>query len=345
MLDSKFQQADLSLGTYTSKGALPNNNRVHPLTYGKYTILLSEDQPYVYDGSTLSAVSTYTAGTKPRFGASFANFTWIAGGDVYSNILYISRPITATHPEYCYDWVGSGADSIVCKANIEALASTLDRLFIFQSDRIEWINRNSYTTIAGSLAFYTNPFAKGEQIASPSSAIVAGDKILYLTKSKKIKAINYAVGVDQVEISQISDDPITGINDFMATLNDDLSQTWGYYDAEAKQAKWYVRSQNSTINDLTLIYDLVAKTFLVDDNKFFSCVTDHNAKIYAGSMLNGTTYQDETGYDDDGAPIAWYRISAPFPFGFPAKNKIWTGVDLTGTINTITTIQQDILID
>ena len=69
----------------------------------------------------------------------------------------------------------------------------MDRIFIFQTDRIEWINRNSYTTIAGSLKFYTNPFASGEPIASPKAPIVAGDKILYLTKSKKIKAINYAV--------------------------------------------------------------------------------------------------------------------------------------------------------
>jgi len=67
-------------------------------------MIFTEDVPYVYDGTTLSAVTTYSAGTAPRFGANFANFTWIAGGLTYSNILYISRPIKATTQNYCYDW-------------------------------------------------------------------------------------------------------------------------------------------------------------------------------------------------------------------------------------------------
>jgi len=345
MLNSKLQQVDLTLGTYTDKGALPNDNLVYPVTYGKYTILLSGGVPYVYDGTTLSAVTTYVSGSKPRFGVTFANFTWMAGGDTYSNILYISRPTTAANPEYCYDFTGSGADSLILKSNIEALAVTLDRIFIFQEDRIEWLSRSSYVTIAGSLKWTPNPFATGEQIASPTSPIVVGDKVLYLTKAKKIKAINYAVGVDQVEISNISDDPVTGINDFMDSLDDDQSQAYGFYDSVAKQAKWYVKSRGSTVNDLVLIYDLVAKTFLVDNNKFFSCVTTHDSKIYAGSMLNGNVYEDETGYDDDGAEIAWYRVSAPFSYGTHSKNKIWKHFEQTGTINTLTTIQQDILVD
>lgn len=131
----------------------------------------------------------------------------------------------------------------------------------------------------------------------------------------------------------------------MDSLDDDQSQCFGFYDSFAKLAKWYVKSRGSTVNDLVLIYDLVAKTFLVDNNKFFSCVAEHNSKIYAGSMLNGNTYEDETGYDDDGAEIAWYRVSAPFSAGTHSKNKIWKDFEHTGTINTLTTIQQDIIVD
>jgi len=79
MLNSKLQQVDTTLGTYTDKGTLPNDNLVYPLTYGKYTILLSGDVPYVYDGTTLAAITTYVSGSKPRFGTTFANFSWIAG--------------------------------------------------------------------------------------------------------------------------------------------------------------------------------------------------------------------------------------------------------------------------
>jgi hypothetical protein len=308
--NSKLRSVNFTTSAYVDIGNLPNDNRVHPVTFGKYTILLSEDQPYVYDGAALSAVATYSVGTAPRFGATFANFTWIAGGSTFKNVLYVSRPVTAANQERCYDFTGTGADQIVCKSNILSLVSTLDRLFIFQEDRIEWINRSSYTTIGGVTTFYTNPFAFGEAVVSPTCAVVAGDKLFFLTKSKKIKTINFVVGVDQVEIGELSDDPATGITDFMDSLNDDQSQAAGFYDPVAKQVKFFVRSGKGTFNDTVIIWDLIAGTFLIDDSKFFSCATAHNGANYAGAYLNASTIQDDYGSDDDGQPISWYRKGA-----------------------------------
>lgn len=71
----------------------------------------------------------------------------MAGADYYSNILYVSRPITAANQEYCYDWTGSGSDSMVFESEILALAATLNRLFIFRKGGINWIDKSSYTTV------------------------------------------------------------------------------------------------------------------------------------------------------------------------------------------------------
>jgi hypothetical protein len=67
----------------------------------------------------------------------------------------------------------------------------------------------------------------------------------------------------------------------MNSLNDDLSKSVGFYDQKNKLIKFFVRSKNSLTNDICIIWDLVNKTFLVDNNKFYSILTNHNNKVYA----------------------------------------------------------------
>lgn len=49
---------------------------------------------------------------------------------------------------------------------------------------------------------------------------------MFLTKGKRIKTINYVLGVDQVELGDLSNSVDVGITKFLdEQLNDDLSQT------------------------------------------------------------------------------------------------------------------------
>jgi hypothetical protein len=99
-------------------------------------------------------------------------------------------------------------------------------MFIFEDERIEWIDKSSYTTISSVITFFSNPLAQGEAVPNNGSVIVAGDKVFFLTKGKRIKTINYVLGVDQVEIGDISNSADVGITKFLdEQLNDDLSQT------------------------------------------------------------------------------------------------------------------------
>lgn len=119
------------------------------------------------------------------------------------------------------------------------------------------------------------------------------------------------MGVDQVEIGELSDDPETGITAFMDSLDDDQSDAFGYFDSVSKLVKFHVKSSGAAFNDTVIVWDMVAKTFLVDDSKFFSCLVTHDGKTYAGSSINASAFQDETGTDDDGQPISGYRKGAP----------------------------------
>lgn len=119
------------------------------------------------------------------------------------------------------------------------------------------------------------------------------------------------MGVDQVEIGELSDDPETGITAFMDSLDDDQSDAFGYFDPDFKLVKFHVKSSGAAFNDTVVVWDMVAKTFLVDDSKFFSCLVTHDRKTYAGSAINASVLQDETGTDDDGQSISGYRKGAP----------------------------------
>lgn len=345
VVDSKLKSCDLTNWNYTNIWSLPNDNDVWTITFGKYTIILTGWVPYVYDWATLSAVTTYVTNSNPSFGTEFLNFTWIAWTWSFSNILYQSRPIISTNQEYSYDWNGSWAWQIIMKSNILWMVATLSRLVIFTEKSIEYIDRGSYTTIGWVLNFYPNPIAQWERLANNRCAVSAWDKIFLLTADKKIKTIDYISWIDDLKIWELSDDEKVWIPNFMNSLNDDLSKSVWFYDQKNKLIKFFVRSKNSLTNDICIIWDLVNKTFLVDNNKFYSILTNHNNKVYAWSCLNSYLYEDEIWTDDDWWEIAWYRYWAILVNGNQNKNKMYNSVSTSGTINSTTKIRKEVILD
>lgn len=345
VVDSKLKSCDITNGNFTNIGTLPNNNDVWIITFWKYTIILTGAQPYVYDWTTLSAVTTYVANSNPSFGAGFLNFTWVAWTWTLANILYQSRPILSTNQEYSYDWNWTWAWQIIMKSNILWLISTLSKLIIFTEKSIEWIDRSSYTTIWWVLNFYPNPLAQWEKLANSRCVVSAWDKVFFLTADKKIKTIDYIQWISELRIWELSDDEQVGIPNFMNSLNDDLSKSVGFYDQKNKLIKFFVRSKNSLTNDICIIWDLVSKTFLVDNNKFYGILVNHNNKVYAWSCLNSVVYEDESWTDDDWWEIAWYRYSAILANWRQTKNKMYNWVCTTGTINSTTQITKEIILD
>ena len=284
--------------------------------------------------------------SNPRFCKGFLNFNWAAGGNTGAfskeSILYVSAPVSATSPQKCYDWTGSGSDAIVMKAKIVGLASTLDRLFIFQENRIDWIGKSSYTTIGGVTTFSPSSLSKGDTLASKDAAVVAGDKVVFLTSNLRVKTIGYALGVDQPEIGSLSepaDNPEVGIQKWLDdNLHADQSGCFGWYDGKNRLVKFHVRTKSSPYNDIVLIWDLANQTFLVDSNKFFGANAKLGEDFFCGSSIDGEVYQDEYGEDDDGMDMTGWRRGCKLTLGVPGTYKVWLGEKINGTIRSGTVV-------
>lgn len=334
-------------GTFTDL-SLPDTD-VNFITFGIYTIILTGSWfPFVFDGETMTQLtsSNIETGANPAYWAKFANFTFVSGNwEGKKNILYISIWITAAAQTNSYDWVSWGSEQITMKGEILWLEATLNRLYIFTDKTIEFIDKWSLTDVWGAVSFYTSPIWRGEQLASHRSIVSAWDKVFYITKSKKIKTINYLQGSVELAIWDLSDRKDQSIQAYMDNLNDDLSWTWGFYDKKDNVIMWGLRTKASAINDEVLIYDITNDTFLRDKWYYYSQMEVLNGDNYACGWLNSDVYLHNSWKDDDGAGIEWKRRTAKLYVWNQFDRKIFRGFHFSGVYNTLSEINTIINVD
>ena len=318
------------------------------VTYDKYTIILNgEDYPYLYDGSSLSQLGSWNITNWANAGVwtSFADFTIVAWTWAYANQLFISKPIVSTAITDCYDWVDATADIRTMKSNILGMVSTLDRLIVFCENSIEWLDRSTVATVWGKSVFYTKPIGEWDKLASHRSIVAAGDKIFFITKDNKIKTIDYIQGTSDLRIGNLSDQEKQSISLFMENLDSDQSESFWYFNKTENLIKRHVKSQGALFIDTVINYDLINKTFLPDDNKYFSCAEEYDKKYYCGGDVNSNLYQDEVWYDDDWEGISWYRRSKDDPLGNPQIRKSVRGVWVNWQINSLWSFNMEVYVD
>jgi hypothetical protein len=333
----------------TDIGDLMTTNLCRIINYGTYMIILTgADKPRHYDGTTLAQVSgsEITAWVNPEFGVKYAGFTFI-NSKLNRNLAYYSRPITLANQNYCYDWSGSGSGTIDLKDELLGMTANLNAIRCFTKSKIQRVDKSNVTTTGGVTSPYAIEFAQGYDLASHDSIVNAGQVIMFLTKNKKIGTINYKGTVTEPQMSIISDTPWMSIDGFMQSeLVDDQSESFGFYDRNQNIANWFVKSKNSTVNDICLIYDIQNETFYIDDNKFYSCMTSLGDDIYAGSAFSHRIIQDENGNSDRGSKIYCYFETTDIVVGgWPANMKEFVGQKLAGQINSLAVINWTTYVD
>lgn len=347
--NKQFSQVDISAGTYTDKWAVSTTDKdVNFVTYWTNTIILNwEDYPYVWDGTNISQLGAgnIEADANPLFWTVFADFTVVAGTWTKSNNIYISKPITASDITDAYDWADATADIRSMKSDVLGLVGTLNRLYVFCDASIEYMDRSTTATVGWSTVFYTKPIAEGDKLASYRSIVAAWEKIFFLTQDKKIKTLNYVQWVAELAVGEISDQDWRSISLFMEGLDADQSESMWYLHRGENIIKRHLKTESAKFNDVILVYDLTSQTFLVDDNKFFSCVTEHNRKYYTGSHINSDLTEDEVDYDDDDSWTPRYRWTKKMFLGDPLVKKRFRGVWLNWQINTVWEINIEVFID
>lgn len=159
--------------------------------------------PKIFNGTTVTDIITVPASTTGIL-EYCRNFSFITK----DNILYISRPITAANPEYAYDWTGSGSQNITYDSKIAGLKSTMNGLYVFLDNKVEYLGANALQNVSGAATFISTPLGEG---AAPISNLViaaSGDKIFYISKNLQIQTVNFVQGATNPSIGELSARPV-----------------------------------------------------------------------------------------------------------------------------------------
>lgn len=328
----------------TDIGDISHTWKVRFINYGKYTIILTGIwYPRVYDNTTLSQLTStnLAVNTNSSFGSRYAGFT-VVNSNLDKNIITVSRPITLANQEYAYDWVWSNSETLTFWWEVMGMISTLQFLWIFTSETIEYIGRDNLTTTGGIASLFSIPISKGDIVMNPDCITGANEFIFYLTKGKKIKTINYREGNPTPQVAVISD----AIDEFMQNnLHDDQSSAFSVYDQQENLVKFYVRTKDSTVNNLCIVRDMEHLTFFFDMDKYYIWVVELWEKYYAGSPYIYRVLQDEVGTDDDDYAVNRRFESSKITLGNPVMQKNWRGHRLAGKINMDAIINREFAVE
>lgn len=343
----KFYKVDTTTRVETEVGSVGTTEKVNMLVYGKYTIILTGiGYPYYYDGTTLAqATSTICPDVNPIIAEKYQWFTFITGNTTATqNILYISRPITPDNPERCVDWVGTNSEKITYWSKILGLVSSMNRLIIFTETQIEYIDKSSLQTIGDVATLLSTPIGDWWELASCSSLLAWGDTVMYLTKNNTINTLFYAEWTVDPIIWDITDDDSFTITQYLQTLAADQSNSFGYFDDNKKEFVWFLREINVPYNNTCLVYDLGNKTWNIDTKKFYNDVIVTQNKVYAGSAINCTIIEVNTGLDDDSSPVG-FEIQDTDIMLWTLREKIFGGRQTSWGTNRQSNIKINTLVD
>jgi len=281
----------------------------------------------------------------PIMWVSFAWFTMIVGNTAdTNNILYISRPIIGTEQRRAFDWTGTDAEKITLDKEILGVKSTMNKVFMFTENRVEYIGKDSLQTIGWTASLISTPIGDWWPVASNNWISAAADKIFYLTKNNTINTLWYAEGTVEPEIAILTDQVAFTITKYLDNLDPDQSNCRVFYDDENKQIEWELRTNEASYNDTSLVYDLGNQTRTTFTNRLFNGVVKAGSKLYAGSSINNSLIELNVGLDDDDTPIEW-EIQDSDIMLWTLREKMFQGWQTSGGLNISTNLEFRTLID
>jgi len=217
--------------------------------------------------------------------------------------LYISRPITAANPEYAYDFTWAGSQNIVYDDTIVGLEWTMNWLYIFTEKKVEFLGANALQNVAWSATFISAPLWKSWEPVNNHCIASSWDKIFYVTKSLQIQTVNYIQGTASASVWTLSSRPVIWVKELIATVDDNQPNAFAIYNKKDETIQFHLRTKDSTINDITIIYDITNDTFSVDTNKYYNFVVEDWLDYYGLSDVDTSIYKDDIGYNDNWVAI------------------------------------------
>jgi len=341
--DSKFEEVDPILGTVTDRSSwltLPKA-RTRYIVYDKYIIILTgTTKPYYFDTvtNTLTLTTTEIANNMfPNLGDSFMWYTILA----FQNKLFLSMPITLGNEANCKNRSWTWSQQIVYNTNIIGVISTFDKFWIFlESWEIQYLDQNTINSIGTVANIFSVPFASGNRLLNPDCAVPVWSKLFFITSGMKIRSIWYIQWVAQLQVADISDIPLVGIDWFMQQELDSVqTDGFGFFDDKRNLVKWNLRPLNSPTNGIVVIYDIINTWRLCDDNKSFISEVQLWDHLYAATAYsNDVIYEDEIWTEDREQPIKCVYETHDIKLWQANLKKFWRGAEFWWKINDATTM-------
>lgn len=333
---------DLEMTRYTSQTFSAD---VSILRYWKYLFFLSENinKWYALDTTTGTwSALTITDNAYFRFGEVYKHCVYLVWGKDKSNILYRSRAGNRETPTNILNFNDYGSDDLYFKSKIMWLAAIREQLFVFTEDTIEILGEwESW----GILTITSVPIAWSNQPVNPKMVVKADDIVFFWTKENQMKSINYMQWVTETVVWDISHRQNLSIKNFIDTLDEDQSTSFGYYNRNEKTVHRHLKQKWEPMPNIVLVYDVNTDSFFIDTNKYFNCVAEHNNKYYAGSSFGTIIYQDDEWPTDDWVAIEWTRKTALLSVGSPDYRKEFRQVNVYGEKNDDVDIMVTVLVD
>ena len=319
-------------------GTINLSSWYYVITQGNKALIASSwQQLQVFDGSSL-----FIPTTQPWSDSGFLEYcrgySFLASG----NVLYISKPITATSPENAYNFTDSWSQNITFDTTISGLKGTLDWLYVFTENQVHLIDANSLQNVAWSATFISRPLGDGSAPLNNLCIAASGNKIFYITKSLHVNTINYIQYTSDSTIWELSARPVIGIKEFLNTVSTTQPTAFAFYNGKDKTIQMHIRPNGVGFNQYCLVYDLVNDTWNVDTGKNYNYVAKNWDTIYGFSDVNTSIYQDDTGFSDAWTPIDFHiktqslnqgTINQKIYHGFMVAGGIWNLSELEFIVN------------
>jgi hypothetical protein len=351
--NSKIYQVDLTTGVQTEKATLWYDAMTDVLVYGtNIAIIASNWQALkVFDWTSVTSPATVPA-TNTGILEYCRGYSFLTSW----NTLYISRPIVIEYPQNAYDftwnwnqtiwWVTAltKRQTIAYDSNITGLKATLNWIYVFTEDKVDFLWANSLQNVSWSATFITSPIWQSNAPISNLCITASWDKIFYITKNLQVQTINYIPWVTTSQIWELSARPIVSIKEFMNTIDKSQPNAYAFYNENDKTIQFHIRSTWTPFNNYVLIYDLVNDTWNIDTNKNYNYVVKYGNDYYGFSDVNSYIYQDDYWNSDNGTPIE-FRIVTNNLLSWTVLQKQYGWMFLLGWIGNLTELNVNLNVD
>lgn len=340
--NSKIYEINVDTGVQTEKATLGYDAFTDVLVYGTNIAIITSpwQAPKLYDGvTTVSTITTVPAGNTGIV-EYCRNFSFITK----DNILYISRPITATNPEFAYDWTGAGSQNITYDSKIIGLKGTMNGLYVFLENKVEYLGANSLQNVSWSATFISTPLGEGAAPISNTCIAASGDKIFYISRNLKIQTVNFIQWASNPSIWELSARPVVGIKDLLLQVSTVQPTAFAYFNENFNIIEFHCRTTGSLFNDRVIIYDMINDTWSIDTWKNYNYIVKYGFDYYGFSDINSSIYKNDVGFSDNWTPIDTIIRTSGYNAG-SILHKIFGWFYTSGAIWFLTELEYNISVD